>query len=302
MGLLPSSIKMFLHFHKHYSFKGPVLTLGDQNIWATYADLQLYFNDLDIIANPVQIVPHNSKMFKEDIILAHTSKNFVHARTFFEMLNIHDYTDMDKFEDVRYIHDLNFPVPKELHNKFSLILDGGTIEHIFDIRQVMENIVTMLQPEGCIVHIGSFNIDHGFYAISPCLFYEFYSLNGFSDFLCYIIQVDVSDITNTYHRKNICFKYTYGMNFKELIDPEKMILIFFAARRNKIVPFAIPTQNIFNPDKTCIPEINTHLKKDIFMYRTLIPDQLLPLVQTLYPIARILKEKAAKYCVKKRLI
>lgn len=303
MGLLPSSIKMFLHFHKHYSFKGPVLTLGDQDIWATYDNLQSYFNNLNItITKPVQIIPHTSKMFKEDIILTRVSKNFVHAKTFFEMLNIQEYYDMDKFNNVSYIHDLNLPVPKELHNKFSLILDGGTIEHIFDMQQIMENIVNMLQPEGCIVHIGSFNIDHGFYAISPCFFYEFYSINGFSDFSCYIIQIDVSDITNTYSQKNICFKYTYGMNFKELIDLEKMVLILFTARRNKIIPFTIPTQGIFNPDKICIPEIKTDLKKDVFMFRTFIPNQLLPLFQPFYPIARILKEGIAKYHVKKQLI
>jgi len=156
----------------------------------------------------------------------------------------------------------------------------------------------MLKLNGCVVHIGSFNVDHGFYAISPCFFFEFYSLNGFSDFLCYIIQIDGTDIIKNYPEQNICFKYTYGMNFKKLIDPEKMVLIFFSARRNKIIPFKIPTQGIFDPDKQQISK--TDAFKNIFMFRSLIPIKLRPLFQPLYPIMSVIKNYINK--TKKQLI
>lgn len=298
MGLLPSSIRMFIHLHKHYHFKGPVLTLGVQDIWATYPDLKLYCKDTPVIQP--EILPHNSKMFKQDPILIELSKNFVHAKTFFEMLNICGYFDMDKFDAPHYLHDLNSPVSKELHDSFSLILDGGTVEHIFDMRQIMENITNMLKLNGCVVHIGSFNMDHGFYAISPCFFFEFYTLNGFSDLLCYIIQIDGNNIIKNYPRQNICFKYTYGMDLKKLIDPEKMVLIFFSARKDKIVPFKIPTQGIFDPNKQQISKTNA--SKNVFMFRSIIPVTLQPVFQPLYPIMSIIKNYINKYKTKKQLI
>lgn len=290
---------MFIHLHKHYHFKGPVLTFGVQDVWATYSDLKLYCKDIPAV-QPEIILPHNSKMFKQDPVLAELSKDFVHVKTFFEMINIREYFDMDKFDIPYYTHDLNLPVPINLHNTFSLIVDGGTIEHIFDIRQIMRNIINMLKLNGCIVHIGSFNMDHGFYAISPCFFFEFYTLNGFSDLLCYIIQIDGTNIINNYPNQNICFKYTYGMDLKKLIDPEKMVLIFFSARRDKIVPFKIPTQGIFNPDKQQVPKTNN--PKTIFMFRSIIPVTLQPVFQPLYPIMSVIKNYINKYKTKKQWI
>ncbi|MFT4959980.1 MAG: hypothetical protein ACI92Z_001057 [Paracoccaceae bacterium] len=41
------------------------------------------------------------------------------------------------------LHDLSQPVPKELHNQFDFIFDGGTLEHVF----------RMLKPDGCFIGV-----------------------------------------------------------------------------------------------------------------------------------------------------
>lgn len=304
MGLLPSSIRLMILFHQKYSFKGSVLSLGNQEIWATYTDLKSYFDTLSVpITEPKEIALHSSKMFKQNSALSKISERFVHARVFFEMMGIHEYFDMDKFESDSpyYLQDLNYPVPTKLHNTFSLILDGGTVEHIFDIRQVMENIVNMTKPDGCVVHISSFNIDHGFYAISPCFFFDFYSMNGFSDFSCYILQIDSSDITKNYSRQNIFFEYTYGMPFEGLIDPEKMILIFFGAKRGGIQkPLQIPTQGIFDPDKGHSTK-NDDLNSKNSTFESLVPLRLRPIFQPLRLGVLVIKNQIDHYTAKHRI-
>jgi SAM-dependent methyltransferase len=249
MGLLPSSLKLLIQYDKKYEFEGPVLSLGNQEIWASYADLRSYFEELGRPYREVEtIAPQTSYMFSSDPALAVLSRDFVHARVFFEMLGLDDYADMDKFDSDQptYLHDLNLPVPDSLCRPYSLILDGGTIEHIFDVRQVLANIVQMLKPGGCVVHISSYSIDHGFYGLSPCLFHDFYSANGFEDFSCHVLQVDFRNILKTYKKRHKYFEYKYGMNFQGLLDTYKQTLIFFAARKAaQLDEITVPVQGIY---------------------------------------------------------
>ena len=41
--------------------------------------------------------------------------------------------DFSAIEGAEYVHDLSRPVGKDLKNRFDLIYDGGTTEHVFDI-------------------------------------------------------------------------------------------------------------------------------------------------------------------------
>ena len=288
MGLLPSSIKFLIRFHQKYAFEGPVLTLGNQEIWATYDDLKKYFQEMkaDYI-DASEIKFHHSGLFRKDPTLAKISEKFVHAKVFFEMLGISEYYDVDKYDtdDTIYKFDLNFPVPARLHEKFSLIIDGGTAEHIFDIRQVMENILVMLKPGGCVVHISSYNMDHGFYAISPCFYFDFYKVNGFADFSCYILQIDHKNLLGNYAQLSSFFEYSYGMSFEKLIDSDKNILVFFAAkRRQPKTSLKIPTQSIFDQSEdsfSCTPQ-----KDKRYTFDTVVPAILKPLLQPFRPTIR----------------
>ena len=104
---------------------------------------------------------------------------------FFALMGLGDATvlDVSDYEGADVIADLNVPVPENLRNRFGLILDGGTMEHVFDIRQGMANTVDMLRPGGTVVHITPSNnyFNHGFVQVSPTLYYDYYSANGFED-------------------------------------------------------------------------------------------------------------------------
>ena len=72
-------------------------------------------------------------------------------------------------------------MPSELCNRFDYIIDGGTVEHIFDIAQVMKNVTKMLKVGGRVFHIDAIagQADHGFYSFSPTFFLDYYKGNGF---------------------------------------------------------------------------------------------------------------------------
>ena len=89
--------------------------------------------------------------------------------------------DADNFENASYVMDFNLEVPDEFHNRFDAIYDGGTMEHIFNLPQVLKNIHKMLKPGGMIMHLSpSHNhVDHGFYMFSPTFFYDYYKANNY---------------------------------------------------------------------------------------------------------------------------
>lgn len=75
------------------------------------------------------------------------------------------------------VHDLNEPVPEELKEQFSCLIDGGTMEHVFHVPQLIHNCFSMLKPGGfyiSMVPANNFN-GHGLYQFSPDFFYSVFS-------------------------------------------------------------------------------------------------------------------------------
>ncbi len=233
MGLIPSFCRFLIMTHKTAGFRGPVLTLGNQDVWADGDDLKKWFAELGCSFCEPEIVPNESALFKTYSPLMERAKDFVHARTFFEMFGISDYWDLDvsDYENPRILHDLNLPVPSRLHSYFGLIVDSGTMEHVFDVRQVAENIIQMCRISGSVVHItpASNFLDHGFYSFSPAFFYDLYAANGFEDLRCYILQHQPEPLN--YFAACPYFEYSYGMDLTEWIDPHLKTVVCFAAKK-----------------------------------------------------------------------
>ncbi|MFV0492608.1 MAG: hypothetical protein ACK5M4_12395 [Pseudorhodobacter sp.] len=77
--------------------------------------------------------------------------------------------DFSDIEGAEHIHDLSEPVGEDLKDRFDLIYDGGTTEHVFDIAQSFRNVDAMLREGGIFVsNVGTDGwFGHGFYQIGP---------------------------------------------------------------------------------------------------------------------------------------
>jgi SAM-dependent methyltransferase len=96
--------------------------------------------------------------------------------------NIAESIDYSDYEKATYIHDMNRPVDAGLKNKFSVVLDSGTLEHIFDYKCAVKNCMEMIKTGGHFIGITPVNnlMGHGFYQFTPELFYAVFSKqNGF---------------------------------------------------------------------------------------------------------------------------
>jgi SAM-dependent methyltransferase len=116
-------------------------------------------------------------------------------REFFGRLGFSEVKSLDRsdFEGADFIVDMNLPVPAELQDRFDVILNGGTLEHVFHVPHVLSNVHRMLKVGGRIIHIApaSNQIDHGFYCFSPTFFHDYYLANRYELRALYLCEFDV---------------------------------------------------------------------------------------------------------------
>ena len=162
---------------KERAFSGKILQLGRQDInfnedYLVCMAKKMHFNLHETDAEP--LIP--SKYLHGKSVITDTY--------FFKRLGASEVYSLDAsdFEGADFIHDLNvIPPPEELKGRFDLILNWGTMEHVFHLPNVLANIFDMLKLGGRVIHFSPVNAyEHGFYSFSPSFFTQYYLKNKFS--------------------------------------------------------------------------------------------------------------------------
>jgi hypothetical protein len=108
-----------------------------------------------------------------------------YAEGFLEFLGAQSVNSLDysSFEGATLVHDMNRPISRQLTEQFSTVLDGGTLEHIFNFPISLKNCMEMVRVGGHYLAITPANnfLGHGFYQFSPELYFSTLSAdNGFA--------------------------------------------------------------------------------------------------------------------------
>jgi hypothetical protein len=106
-----------------------------------------------------------------------------------------DSVDYCDYEGATIIHDMNTPINEQLKNKYSLVYDGGCLEHIFNFSMAIKNCMDMVKPKGLLILETPANnfFGHGFYQFSPEFFFSLLDThNSFSNTKIYM-QDDACD-------------------------------------------------------------------------------------------------------------
>lgn len=137
-----------------------------------------------------------------------------------------DVYSVDLFDkNAQYQWDLNLPVAKKYHESFQTVFDIGTIEHIFDTRQCLENYMRLVRVGGLLAIVTAVNgyFGHGFHVFNPHTLIDTLEQNHFTVEYC---------------------SYSTSTGF-EVSDPSirKNILIFIVARKKRSLKvFKVPQQ------------------------------------------------------------
>lgn len=90
--------------------------------------------------------------------------------------------DVSGYEAATHVADLGFPA--SLPRRYDMVVDAGSLEHVFDVATAFRNVIGFAALGGRIVHVLPVNnlSGHGFWQFSSDLLYSLYSdQNGFAD-------------------------------------------------------------------------------------------------------------------------
>jgi SAM-dependent methyltransferase len=168
MGVDINSVKFLVAAHKRGVNFGDALMIGRQS--------------LNVYPKKMRQLLAEAGLSNE--LFAPTAPDTGFAEPVFKTLGARSISSLDAsaFEGAEYVHDLNQPVGDALKQKFDLVFDGGTLEHVFNFPVALQNCMEVLREGGSLViHTCANNwCGHGFYQFSPELFYNVLSAdNGF---------------------------------------------------------------------------------------------------------------------------
>ena len=150
-----------------------------------------------------------------------------------------DSMDASNYEGATVIHNLNEPIPASFVQKYSCVVDYGTLEHVFNFPVALKNATDMIKTGGHFLSIIPCNnmMGHGFYQFSPELYFNYLSHNGFDDLSIYMIP---------YRWMPYLFRVSDPRDVNtrvELVNNEPMQMGIMARKAKHIPEAVIPIQS-----------------------------------------------------------
>lgn len=185
MGLSRSSVAYLMDTAKRQPFSGRILTLGRLNVAINADEIEALAAERGFNLAPP---PESSRPTLEP---TGVSCDYLFRRLGFDSVHA---TDVSDYEGAEVIFDLNAAaIPPEHAGQYDVVLDSGTLEHIFHLPNALKNILDFTKKGGRIIHISpsSNHVDHGFFMFSPTFFWDFYKANDLKIHSCDLFRYNV---------------------------------------------------------------------------------------------------------------
>jgi hypothetical protein len=271
MGLPKPALRFLAREHKRRPFAEPVLLLGRQCVYATLEEAReiVRSEGLEPAETPASAAGRPPFPGWD----APPYSGFTTDAAFFGLLGLRDVKalDVSDFEGAELLADLNMPVGAELQGRFKLVVDSGTLEHVFDLRQSFSNVARLLAPGGRAVHITPANnyMNHGFVQMSPTLFYDYYGTNGFEDLRGWVAVEKKGTWRHEFKPWDV-YELPPGGPEKQMSHDRMMAVLFSAEKTPQSTADKVPLQsyyrNLHSPGSAAAPEpggLKGFLKKNL---------------------------------------
>lgn len=195
MGVGTSAARHIMQMCRAQRLRGSVLGLGRITFQIDEYRLNQLLDDYNFYetagfdaAERADISERLNQLKVSDSHLSHDvrfrAKNRISDFYFFAALgfDVIESVDKNKFDGSTYSYDLNQrDVSTEIPRKYNLVIDAGTMEHVFDTVSFLKNVFDLLEIGGCVIHHSPSNnhCDHGYFQFSPQLFHDYYTANRF---------------------------------------------------------------------------------------------------------------------------
>jgi len=176
-------------------------------------------------------------------------------RDLFELINVCDFNQYDSHlangADVAL--DFNSKLDLSKIKKADYVFEFSFIEHLFDIKSAFFNMVNITNIGGIVHHLSPLNsYNHGFYNLSLNAFFDFYSINGFSEMSAYILRTaenrlkePLVEITHIDY-----FAEPFSLPIEALSSQHNQFFIGFIGKKHmEVDELKVPSQSVYSAIK-----------------------------------------------------
>ena len=175
MGLGIGSIQNILELYKFGYFKNSssVIEIGSQELHLKKEDLKELFDEVSLKSDLIDKYP-NIKNWPER---PRTSSKYL-----YESLGIKEYHSIDINGDYgAIVHDLNKPFEdKSKFNKFDIVTDFGSCEHVFNIGECYRTMHNLTKPGGYIIITQAVLRGNGYFKFDESFFEGIAAANNYN--------------------------------------------------------------------------------------------------------------------------
>jgi SAM-dependent methyltransferase len=281
MAITANDVKFLIYAKKTGVSFEKALMLGRLQFYASAEDVSFYWK----------------KYMREQNIPAGFSFEEKYSEPLFKFLGAKEVDSMDysNYEGASILHDLNKPFPENLRQRFTAIVDGGTIEHVFNFPVAISNCMKALKPGGHYLAITPANnlMGHGLYQFSPDLYYRVFSEeNGFRVIKMFLYAVHPDEKLSAWYE--VSDPATVKNRVMMLNKTPSHLMIIAEKIREEEIFKRFPQQSDYDMTWKVAESIDTgkKIKQDstmMFLYRKLVPKKLKSIARNIYDILN--KEK-----------
>jgi len=173
--------------HRMLPLRPRVLELGESNWYGDVSVDQLEEEIRRLVTDPAERDRYLARLF-DAVAQQRQGLLYELAGIFFDgVVQVGSYSAIDPgTPGSRYRFDLNLPV--SIEEKFDLVLNIGTAEHIFNVFQFFKTAHDLTLPGGLMMHSSPFTgwPDHGFFNFQPTFFFDLARANRYEilSFIC----------------------------------------------------------------------------------------------------------------------
>jgi hypothetical protein len=183
--------------------------------------------------------------------------------------------DFSEYESASILHDLNQPIPEHLQNRFDMVIDGGTMEHVFNYPTALANAMRMVKVGGHLFLKTPCNnlCGHGFYQFSPELYFRALTPeNGYELLRMYVSGKGTDEF---YHVVDPQIVHGRVM----LLESDASVLLVHARKIADVEPFSKPPLqsdyvSIWDDAKEDVPAEHADGRLKATLRRYLDPEQI----------------------------
>jgi SAM-dependent methyltransferase len=253
MGIGANLMAGFIREAKFRRFSGVGYTLGRPTMDFTPADTNSLFNTLEM--SPVGGEAKPNQADTVTLESAYRKDKPIRDVDFFKMLGLSEIKaiDVSDHEGAEIVLDLNADIPLELMGTCDFLVDGSTLDNVFDPITALRNSVKLLKPDGrlCLSNLGNYSPHHGgipYMFFTPIWFYDYFCVNEFSDCQVYVTVYEPDGQLTFLLGKEFTTRQFGGGIVKPIFSEYPIQISVFAERNSQSTWHKSPIQHAYRSD------------------------------------------------------